>query len=134
MEETAGRLAAARIDARQLSALQDRQHAMEHYHRDGKRTAYYRVNQEVHQLLIDAAGNPVLSGLYASLMSKIHRARGSANADVLRWRESLEEHTAIMQALSSRDGAQLARLLREHSEHTATEVLKVLRVAAGGDA
>jgi DNA-binding GntR family transcriptional regulator len=126
LEETAGRLAAARIGDKQLAALQERHSAMEHYHREGKRTAYYKLNQQVHQEIVDAAGNPVLSDLYASLMSKIHRARGSANADVLRWRESLDEHSAILDALARRDSATLGRLLREHSEHTAHEVIKVL--------
>lgn len=130
LEETAGRLAAQRVGDKGVKALLERHHAMEAYHREGKRTAYYRANQDIHQRIVDAAGNPVLSGLYASMMSKVHRARGAANADVLRWRESLEEHGEIMKALTARDGLLLARLLREHSEHTAAEVMKVLHTTS----
>ncbi|CAB3792297.1 hypothetical protein LMG28688_03477 [Paraburkholderia caffeinitolerans] len=129
LEEIAGRLAAQRIDDKQMKVLLERHHAMEAFHRDGKRTAYYRANQKVHQQIVDVASNPVLSDLYASLMSKIHRARGAANADVFRWAESLGEHGAILDALGKRDGASLAKLLREHSEHTAAEVMKVLQPA-----
>lgn len=130
LEETAGRLAAQRVGDKGVKALLERHHAMEAYHREGKRTAYYRANQDIHQRIVDAAGNPVLSGLYASMMSKVHRARGAANADVLRWRESLQEHGEIMKALTARDGLLLARLLREHSEHTAAEVMKVLHTTS----
>lgn len=131
LEDTAGHYAAQRINAKALATLEDKHRQMENYHRDGKRTAYYRTNQEVHQLIIDAADNQVLSSLYASLMSKIHRARGVANADIFRWRESLEEHTAILNALKARDEEGLAQLLREHSEHTAREVMKALTTAIG---
>lgn len=130
LEETAGRLVAQRIGEKDITTLLERHRTMEVYHRDGKRTAYYRANQDMHQRIVDAAGNAVLSELYGSLMSKVHRARGAANADVLRWRESLDEHTEIMNALSARDGARLARLLREHSEHTAAEVMKVLHASS----
>jgi DNA-binding GntR family transcriptional regulator len=131
LEETAGRLAAQRIDDKQMKVLMDRHHTMQTYHREGKRTAYYRANLKVHQQIVDVASNAVLSELYASLMNKIHRARGAANADVLRWAESLGEHGEILDALSKRDGACLARLLREHSEHTAAEVMKVLETTSG---
>jgi DNA-binding GntR family transcriptional regulator len=114
-----------------MKVLLERHRTMETYHRDGKRTAYYRANQKVHQQIVDVASNPVLSDMYASLMSKIHRARGAANADVLRWAESLGEHSEILDALSRRDGARLAQLLREHSEHTAAEVMKVLQATSG---
>lgn len=127
LEEMAGRLLAQRIDDAALARLETRHQSMINHHRDGKRSAYYRANQETHLLLVDATANPILSSMYAALMAKVHRARGVANADVLRWHESLEEHEAIMAALRVHDGERLALLLRSHSEHTAAEVLKTLR-------
>jgi DNA-binding GntR family transcriptional regulator len=133
LEETAGRYAALRIDDDALAELHQRHRLLESYHHDGKRSAYYRTNQDIHQSIIDAAGNPVLTTLYAALMSKVHRARGAANADVLRWRESLAEHESIMHALSNHDPQRLSQLLRQHSEHTATEVMKVLRATLASE-
>ena len=69
-------------------------------------------------VIIDGAANPVLAGIYAALMSKVHRARGAANADTLRWQESHEEHEAIMAAARARR-PRLAAVLRHHSENTA---------------
>ncbi|MGM3277192.1 FCD domain-containing protein, partial [Ralstonia sp. 24A2] len=74
----------------------------------------------------DGAANPVLASIYAALMSKVHRARGAANADMLRWQESHEEHEAIMAALREPGRPRLAQVLREHSENTAKEVLSVV--------
>ncbi|MFD2273559.1 FCD domain-containing protein [Undibacterium arcticum] len=57
----------------------------------------------------------------------MHRARGIANADSFRWKESLAEHEALIEAMRASDQEALRRLLREHSEHTAQEVMKALR-------
>jgi DNA-binding GntR family transcriptional regulator len=95
-------------------------------HAAGRRTEYFRINQEIHQLIIDGAANPVLASIYATLMSKVHRARGAANADMLRWQESHEEHEAIMEALREPGRPRLAQVLRWHSENTAKEVLSVV--------
>lgn len=75
---------------------------------------------------MDSTDNAVLSGIYATLMSKVHRARGAANTEMLRWQESHEEHEAIMAALREAGRPRLPQILREHSENTAKEVLRVL--------
>ncbi|WP_196482049.1 hypothetical protein [Burkholderia stagnalis] len=74
----------------------------------------------------------LLSGIHASLMSKVHRARGAANADTLRRAESLGEHEAIMQALADPSRAALPQVLRNRSENTAREVLAILERARRG--
>jgi len=126
LEATAGELAAQRLSEVALARLEKRHQAMIDAHAAGRRTEYFRINQEIHQLIIDGAANPVLASVYASLMSKVHRARGAANADTLRWQESHEEHEAIMAALREPGRTRLAQALRHHSENTAREVLSVV--------
>lgn len=127
LEDIAGSHLATRMDQDTLSAIERKHLAMVQHHANGKRVAYFRLNQEIHQMLIDAVRNPTLSAIYTGLMTKIHRARGIANAESLRWKESLAEHEAIIEAMRSSDREVLRRLLREHSEHTAQEVMKALR-------
>jgi len=127
LEDIAASYLSTRLDRDTLSAIERKHQAMVLHHASRKRTAYFRLNQEIHQMLIDAVRNPTLSAIYASLMTKIHRARGVANADSLRWQESLAEHEAIIEAIRASDQDALKRLLREHSEHTAQEVMKALR-------
>lgn len=126
LEATAGELAATRLSDATMARLERKHQAMLDAHAAGRRTEYFRTNQEIHQLIIDGAANPVLAGIYAMLMSKVHRARGAANADMLRWQESHEEHEAIMSALREPGRPRLAQVLRGHSENTAKEVLTVV--------
>lgn len=128
LEAHAGELAALRIGDAALTKIERKHQAMIDAHAASRRTDYFRINQEIHQLIIDSADNAVLSGIYAMLMSKVHRARGAANADLLRWQESHEEHEDIMAALREPGRPRLAQILREHSENTAREVLRVVEL------
>jgi DNA-binding GntR family transcriptional regulator len=130
LEDIAGIHLCTRAARDALAAIERKHQTMLQLHANGKRSAYFRLNQEIHQMLIDAVRNPTLSAIYAGLMTKIHRARGVANADTLRWQESLAEHEAIIEAMRNADQQTLRRLLREHSEHTAHEVMKALRELA----
>jgi len=126
LEANAGELAAQRLTDAAMAKIERRHQAMIDAHDAGRRTDYFRINQEIHQLIIDGAGNAVLAGIYAMLMSKVHRARGAANADMLRWQESHEEHEAIIAALREPGRPRLAQVLRQHSENTAKEVMRVV--------
>ncbi|WP_087734933.1 GntR family transcriptional regulator [Paraburkholderia piptadeniae] len=131
LEAMAGELLRQRVSLAQVAAIAAKHRRMVDCHNAGKRLEYFRLNQQIHQMIVDAAGNPVLTNVYASLMSKVHRARGAANADTLRWAESLGEHEAILAALEDPDHANLPQILREHSENTAREVLAVLNRTRG---
>lgn len=126
LEAHAGALVARRMSDAALAKIERKHQSMIDAHAASRRTDYFRINQEIHQLIVDSADNAVLSGIYAMLMSKVHRARGAANADMLRWQESHEEHEAIMAALREAGRPRLPQILREHSENTAKEVLRVL--------
>jgi DNA-binding GntR family transcriptional regulator len=126
LEAMAGELVRQRVDASEVAAITAKHRRMIECHEAGKRVEYFRLNQQIHQMIVDAGGNPVLSGIYGSLMSKVHRARGAANADTLRWAESLAEHEAILAALVDPAHEGLPQILRTHSENTAREVMSVL--------
>ncbi|MEM5433714.1 GntR family transcriptional regulator [Paraburkholderia diazotrophica] len=134
LEAMAGELLRQRVSPAQVAAIAAKHRRMVDCHNAGKRLEYFRLNQQIHQMIVDAAGNPVLTNVYASLMSKVHRARGAANADTLRWAESLGEHEAILAALEDSGHANLPQILREHSENTAREVLAVLNRTRGNAA
>lgn len=126
LEAYAGELVATRMTDTILQKIERKHQSMIEAHAAGLRTEYFRINQEIHQLIVDSAENSVLSELYATLMGKIHRARGAANADMIRWKESYEEHEVIMSALREVGRPKLAKILRQHSENTAKEVLSVM--------
>lgn len=126
LEAYAGELVALRMTGTTLQKIEQKHQSMINAYAAGRRTDYFRINQEIHQLIVDSAENAVLSGLYAMLMSKVHRARGAANAGMIRWQESHEEHETIMSALRETGCPKLSKILRQHSESTAKEVLRVV--------
>lgn len=139
LEAMAGALLRQRVSPAQVAAIAAKHRRMLECHNSGKRLEYFRLNQQIHQMIVDAAANPVLSNVYATLMAKVHRARGAANADMLRWSVSMDEHEAILATLEDPAHADLPEILRTNSENTAREVLAVLNrtranTASAGDA
>src|SRR6516162_1982722 len=67
LEALAGELACERIGDRQLSEIETVHADMVRHHRDGDLARYYRCNRFIHEAIVAAADNPVLSGLYESV-------------------------------------------------------------------
>lgn len=127
LEEQIGRLAAARAaddDVAELHVLHAR---MLQCHRDGQRTQYFDINQQIHLRLAECACNRFLFADYERYQGKIRRARYLANLSSERWDESAQEHEAIMAALDSRDPETLSAVLGEHLRHTADIVVAAIR-------
>lgn len=127
LEELIGQLFCQRATDADVERLLRMHQDMVHHHRQGRRTAYFRLNQEIHRALVDCTGNPVLVHTYAGFNVRIIRVRSLANFTQMRWNESLQEHEAFMKPLEQRDGTRLGQLLREHSDHTAAGVIEALR-------
>ena len=109
LEALAGELACRRATAEEIAGIRDLHARMtEHF---------------------AAAGNSELTHLYAQLMVRIRRVRFIARMSPARWREAVEDHEAIVEALEARDGARLAAVLRAHVEHKAATVLEALEGA-----
>ncbi|MEO1468184.1 MAG: GntR family transcriptional regulator [Pseudomonadota bacterium] len=108
--ERAARLATAEDIAGIAGLHQDM--LAEYARRD--RAAYFRLNEAIHDRLLDAAQNPTLAATTRSLASRIRRARFQANLTEARWAEAVAEHEEIMAALEARDAARLAAILPAH--------------------
>jgi DNA-binding GntR family transcriptional regulator len=102
-------------------------------HHDASRTAYFRLNQEIHVEVTRLARNPVLLNIWTTLHANIFRARAVANYDARRWTESVEEHEAFMALLRARDAAGFAAALSSHTRKTGDAVLQTLTSAAAND-
>jgi DNA-binding GntR family transcriptional regulator len=115
LEAEGGRLACERIAPDALAEIQGLHHRMYAHFLRGELPAYFALNQAIHQAIMRAAGNPVLLATYAPLAGRITRARYMANRmHPDRWRQAMEEHGAILDALAARDGTRLGPLLSRH--------------------
>jgi DNA-binding GntR family transcriptional regulator len=114
LEGLAGKLACAQAsdaDIARIVALHDE---MFRCYEANDKGAYFRANRDIHNALFEAAGNPVLSQQYATLSSRVERARLLANVSTERWAEAVGEHRTIVDAIARRDGALLCKLLESH--------------------
>ncbi len=114
LEGLAGELAAARITEDGLAELRALHYQMVLHWKRHELAPYFRLNQRIHELILEAAGNPTLAQMYRGLAGRIRRARYLANMSAERWANAVGEHEAILAALEVRDGPGLARILRAH--------------------
>jgi DNA-binding GntR family transcriptional regulator len=114
LEALAGQLACERITEIALAEITALHYQMLVHVKRGELRDYFRLNQAIHEAILEAARNPVLKTTYQSLAGRIRRARYMANMSEARWQEAVGEHDAILRALTARDGATLARLLTDH--------------------
>jgi DNA-binding GntR family transcriptional regulator len=124
LEALAGELACERITDSEIAAVAATHAAMAQHYQDNDLLQYYRCNRAIHEAIVAAAGNPVLSGLYESVTARIRRARYVTPMTPPRWALAIREHEAILNALQRRDGLGLAHILRAHLRHKREEVLR----------
>lgn len=134
LEALAGELACTNVDAAGIAEITALHHQMvAHYHRK-ELADYFKLNQQIHERILEAAGNATLSALHRSLAGRVRRARYMANMSPQRWAQAVEEHEQILAALTARDGKRLAELLHRHLQHKAEVVIANMTATDGGEA
>ena len=113
-ERLAGELASAEGSDAQIAHIRSRHDDMVRCFATRERQAYFKANQDIHDGILEAAGNPVLRQHHKVLASRVKRARFLANVSDERWAQAVEEHEGIIKALEARDATELGRLLAEH--------------------
>ncbi len=114
LEALSGELACARITDEQMSHIRSLHSRMSEHYRACELERYFAVNEQIHEAILEAAGNDTLSAQYRSLSTRIRRARYIANMTPERWAQAVDEHEQILQALQERNAASLATILRTH--------------------
>ena len=124
----AGRLACARITDDAVAAIEKMHLEMYTHYLRRELTDYFRINQKIHQAIVDAATNPVLSANFANLNSIVRRLRYSANL-VHRDRlgDAMREHEQIVDALKRRSADELGMLMFQHMQGKCEAVCEYLR-------
>jgi DNA-binding GntR family transcriptional regulator len=109
--DAAGIVAKSASDAQiaQLRALHDR---LEKQVR--QRDAFFATNEQFHMALLAAAGNRWCEQIVADLRKVMKLNRHHSLFKQGRIADSLAEHRALMAALSAREAAKAAKLMREH--------------------
>src|SRR6201991_4980681 len=131
LESLAGRLACENISDGEIAEIERMHYEMYgcYLHRDMH--GYFRVNQMIHQKIVEASRNMALLNTYANLAGRIRRVRYSANfaRKRERWGEAMREHETILDALRRRAGSELSDILFVHLRNKRTAAVEHLQVS-----
>ncbi|MEO8281595.1 MAG: GntR family transcriptional regulator [Ideonella sp.] len=127
LEAMAAEPACECITDAEIAEVEQLHQRMAQAHRDGDLMAYFHINQSIHQLIVDAARNPVLSRVYAAECARIRRYRYAGNQQGERWNRAVHEHGGILDALRQRAGSLLREILRQHHRNGWTVSRRVLQ-------
>lgn len=114
LEVTAAERACRMITDAQLAALEHLHDRMVGHFRRDELMDYFKTNQQIHEAIIVAAGNPILLKTYLGLSGRIRRIRYIGHVRAARWQQAVAEHEAILDALKQRDAERLTGLMRDH--------------------
>lgn len=114
LEGLAAEPACARISEPQIAAIAELHQQMCAAFVAGQLMAYFEINQAIHQRIVDAARNSVLSRIYAAECARIRRYRYVGNRRHERWERAVAEHDQILAMLKDHNGPLLREMLRAH--------------------
>ena len=110
----AGETLAARITEPQIEALEALVADMDRAESDGNFDAFYTLNREFHDRIVDFAENDRLRALCDGLVKELHLYRRRSLLQGGGLNVSNDEHKEIMDALRSRDPAAAGAALETH--------------------
>jgi DNA-binding GntR family transcriptional regulator len=129
LEALSGEIACRFITDAEVQAIRRMHDAMVGHWRCGQLQDYFRLNQHIHEAILEATRNETRKSIYRGLSGRLLSARYIANMSPERWAQAVVEHEAILQALDARDGARLAEILKAHLANKLATVKEWLRGA-----
>lgn len=120
LEALAGELACGNLRDDDVGEIRVLHYQMALHRTRGERLEYFKLNQRIHEKIVELSGNAVLLETHKRLGGRIRRHRFAANLAPERWDQAIREHEEMLQALDDRDGERLAEILRRHLDNKRT--------------
>jgi DNA-binding GntR family transcriptional regulator len=117
LEGLSGELACQHVSAEEIDTMRHLHKQMIAHYEAGDLSAYFEVNQRIHETLVAAARNEVLLETYNNLNERVRRFRFSQQMSPALWEQVVGEHEQILQALEARDSQRMGAILRGHLKH-----------------
>ncbi len=126
LEGLAARRLAESVSAETLEQLESLHSQMAFHYNRSQIDPYFGINSKIHDLIVAACGNPELAETHSRLMLRARRGRYMAIMSPDRWRQSVEEHDALMAALRARDPDAAALVWTAHLRNTGETLARAL--------
>lgn len=94
------------------------------------RLAYFKLNQQIHQFLVDYAHNETLSRFHKALQERLRRVHFIDNDKPEIWVKAIEQHEEMTAALRTRNKERLGRVLEQHLELTIQRIREAAQASA----
>lgn len=117
LEALAGEMACANVRDDDIAEIRVLHYQMALHRTRGERLDYFKLNQRIHEKIVELSGNAVLLETHMRLGGRIRRHRFAANVAPERWDQAIREHEEMLEALDERDGKKLAEVLRRHLDN-----------------
>jgi DNA-binding GntR family transcriptional regulator len=130
LERRAGELAAPRLDARAVAALQRLHKRLTTQRELKQRETLLQVDLQIHRMLVMAAGSATLLSIHDELTIKVERARYLVGASPERAQEAMREHERILDAVVALDARRIAEELHTHCIKTRDAVVAAVEARA----
>ncbi|WP_210237826.1 GntR family transcriptional regulator [Aliirhizobium smilacinae] len=122
MEALAGELACDRITDAQVAEIRQMHGRMLIAFEQSDRLEYATLNRAIHMAIFDASGNAALLVLYRNMELKIRNIRHTMRQLPQDWKQALDDHDEMLDALSARDKTRLSAIMKQHVLNTAEAV------------
>jgi DNA-binding GntR family transcriptional regulator len=121
IEVKAAQLAARRATDDGIIRLQDLLSAVDAVLRTDT-TGAYPVEFDLHELVLDLAGNPYLQRAGTDLQNQVRLARIKSGSSPARARDALTEHQEIIAAIAARDPRRAGKAMTSHIQNSLTHL------------
>lgn len=130
LEALSGELACQHITDQEIAEIRALTFEMQACHARQNLSSYYHVNRAIHDRINAVGQNHLLSQVYQNINLRLQNLRFRSNLNHEKWDRAMREHLEMVDALASRDGPRLARIMRDHLRRKGEAVLESLRLHA----
>jgi DNA-binding GntR family transcriptional regulator len=118
IEAFGGEQACKQATDQEIAEIRALHHEMHAAYERRDRMNYFRLNQAIHASIMAASKNVTLMQVHERLNRQLYRYRFQGSVTSETWHTAIDEHEAIIQLLSARDGVRLGDFLRHHVHST----------------
>ncbi len=126
LEEFAGQLFCANASEKDIAEIRALHFEMMAAYSRRERLQYFKLNQRIHRMIVELAGNRALLGMYTTLSARLYRFRYQPNLKPEHWKSAVAEHEQILASVEAKDGARLGRVLKAHLQTTWAKLSSLL--------
>lgn len=125
IEQTCARMACEIASDQEIAHFRATHDEMVADYEARNRLAYFKLNQQLHQLLVDMSHNETLARFHRTVQERLRRVRFIGNDKPKIWTEAVRQHTEITAALEARDKERLHLVLERHLDLTLSRLQEV---------